>query len=177
MVSLDKKSLEHWQDHNLEYMRYEYDLKPEDIVLDIGAYQHEWGKQIEKNYGCKVEYFEALDNRAAWIHDGEIMLGGAYYYSSAFLPDQKGYKCVDIARYLLRHIRLMKMNIEGGEYTLIDHIIRVGSIINIDELQVQFHLIDGQDSIKDYDELAKRLSETHKLTWRYPFVWENWKRC
>ena len=24
--------------------------------------------------------------------------------------------------------------------------------------------------------IAARLTETHRLTWRYPFIWENWHR-
>lgn len=176
MVSLNKDSLKQWQEQNLEHLRYEYDLLPEDFVLDIGSYQREWGKEIVNRYGCKVFYFEALDDRAAWIYDGEIELGGAFYYSSQFLPPVVKVKCVDIARYLDKEIRLVKINIEGGEYQLLDYIIEKDLIGNIAELQVQFHLIEGADSEKEYYLLAKRLSMTHKLTWRYPFVWENWTR-
>ena len=53
MVSLNKQSLKQWQDENLEHLRYEYDLKPEDYVIDIGSYQGEWANEIEKRYGCK----------------------------------------------------------------------------------------------------------------------------
>jgi hypothetical protein len=46
----------------------------------------------------------------------------------------------------------------------------------IDELQVQFHIVEGQDYQTAYKELSDRLSKTHFITWRYPFCWENWKR-
>lgn len=176
MVSLNEISLKKWQDENLEYLRYEYDLKPHDQVLDIGSYRQEWADEIRKKFSCKVECFDALDNKAAWTHNGRIILGGQFYYSSAFdTSNQREFSCVDIAEYMDRDIALCKINIEGMEYELIEYIIKKGLIGNIDQLQVQFHLID-EETEKLYEQLANKLSKTHTLTWRYPFVWENWKR-
>jgi hypothetical protein len=159
----------------MELLRYTYELYPEDFVLDIGSYLKEWGNEIVKRYGCSVEYFDALDNKAAWIFDGKLSFGGAYYYTSMFAEEKTvEYKCVDIAPYLNKEIRLVKINIEGGEYQLLDYIIEKGLMNNIVDLQVQFHLVEGADSEREYELLAKRLSVTHDLTWRYPFCWENW---
>jgi hypothetical protein len=176
-VTLNQDALREWQNEDMEPLRYAYDLLPEDAVLDIGSYQREWGGEIEKRYGCKVEYFDALDNRAAWKYDGTIKTGGAYYYTSMFAEDKPNeYRCFDIAPFLTSEVRLVKINIEGGEYELLQYIIEKGLMKNIVDLQVQFHLIEGMDCDKLYSELAKELSKTHKLTWRYPFVWENWQR-
>lgn len=176
-VTLNEKSLKEWQSKDLEHLRYEYDLKMTDKVIDIGSYRQEWADKIRDIYGCHVECFEALDNRAAWVYDGEIALGGAFYYSSEFGDGPKTtYKCVDIAPYLQEEIALVKINIEGSEYNLIKYIIDKGLIKKIDELQVQFHLIEGVDCIMFYSLLALELSKTHELTWQYPFCWENWRR-
>lgn len=173
MVSLNDISLKKWQDEDLEHLRYEYDLKPSDFVIDIGSYRQEWADEIRKK-GCKVECFEALDNRAAWTFDGELDFGGAYYYSSMFAEEKPyKYRCVDIAPYL-KNVALLKINIEGGEYGLLWYIIEKGLINEIDNLQVQFHVMEGSDQM--YEELRELLSKTHSLTWRYPFCWENWKR-
>lgn len=177
MVRLDPVILKQWQDENLEYLRYSYDLKPTDKVLDIGSYRREWADKIIKDFGCSVECFDALDNKAAWLFNGKIAMGGAYYYTSMFEQATTEYWCVDIAPYLREEIALVKINIEGGEYQLIDYIIESGLMKNIKDLQVQFHFIQGADSEKEYNLLAKRLSFTHKPTWRYPFCWENWTRC
>jgi hypothetical protein len=179
MISLNQDSLREWQGQDMEPIRYAYDLLPEDTVLDIGSYKREWGKEIEQRYGCKVEYFEALDNRAAWLFDGTIEMGGAFYYTTAFAKEKPHrYGCVDIAPYLQREIALVKINIEGGEYALLDYIIEKGLMGNITELQVQFHVIDNPDIDyeKVYKWLAEQLSQTHELTWRWPFCWENWRR-
>jgi len=175
MVTLGDQT--EWQEKGLEHLRYEYDLKPEDYCLDIGSYRMEWATEIIKRYGCRVECFDALDNRAAWTHDGVLRMGGAYYYTSMF--DKKGeqdFKCVDIAPYI-KNVALLKLNIEGGEYQLLDYIIFKDLHKQIKNIQVQFHKVEDFDYEKRYKEIAEELSKTHRLTWRYPFVWENWERC
>lgn len=175
-VTINKDTLKIWQENNLEPLRYDYDVSPGDYILDIGSYQREWGKEFEKK-GCKVEYFDALDNRAAWIYDGTIKTGGAYYYTSMFAEETPNeYKCVDIAPFLKSEVRLVKINIEGGEYTLLNYILDHDLMKNIIDLQVQFHLIDGVDTNTVYHELSLRLSKTHEVTWCYPFVWESWRK-
>jgi hypothetical protein len=177
MISLNKEVLKHWQEHGLEELRYGYDLLPSDTVLDIGSYQREWGHRIEIDYGCKVEYFDALENRAAWLFDGTLEMGGAYYYTSMFAESKPfKYGCVDIAPYIQKEVALVKINIEGGEYELLNYICDSGLMGNIIDLQVQFHLIEGRDSKKEYDELTTKLRKTHEISWCYPFVWESWQR-
>jgi hypothetical protein len=177
MVSLLDISLKEWQDRNLEYLRYEYNFNPYDLVIDIGSYRREFADTITKKFGCKVECFDALDQRAAWIHDGTIELGGQFYYTSQYDTNNKQtFRCVDIAPYLDKEIALCKINIEGMEYVLLQYIISKGLIKNIKNLQVQFHLIDNEDTKLMYNVLAQQLRKTHSLTWQYPFCWENWKR-
>lgn len=175
IVSLNPESLRQWQEQNLEPMRYDYDVKVGDLVLDIGSYQREWGKRFEQR-GCIVEYFDALDNRAAWVFDGDVEMGGAYYYTSMFGEGvMTRFKCVDIARYIITRIEIMKVNIEGGEVALLNYILDRGLLHLINNIQVQFHLVEGQDSVEQYEAIALRLKQSHELTWRYPFCWENWK--
>jgi hypothetical protein len=44
----------------------------------------------------------------------------------------------------------------------------------IKEIQVQFHLVEGYQQM--YEAIGNELNKTHCLTYRYPFVWENWRR-
>lgn len=170
--------LKQWQDDNMEKLRYQYDLLPTDYVIDIGSYRREWADEITKRYGCKVECFDALDDRAAWTHDGTIKMGGQYYYTSMFDKDtpQQEFKCVDIRPFLQSEVALLKCNIEGGEYPLLNYIIGNGWHQNIKNLQVQFHILENHLNYPPYEVLADALSFTHELTWRVPFVWENWRR-
>lgn len=175
MVSLNKENLETWQQQDLEHLRYHsYKLNPTDYVIDIGSYRNEWGNEIKRLYGCKVEPFDALNNKAAWLFDGELTFGGAYYYSSIYEPGTTTYKCVDIAPYL-NNVSLVKINIEGGEYDLLDYILSKGLHKNIKYLQVQFHEVEGLDYLTRYEQIKTILQTTHKLQWCYPFVWESWE--
>lgn len=176
MVSLSDSSLKYWQEKDLEHLRYEYDLKPSDYVLDLGSYRREWASEIIRRYGCKVECFDALDNKAAWVRDGKIKMGGAFYYTSAFEEAHTAYDCVDIAPYLQSEVALCKINIEGGEYELLKYIIKKGLHKNIKNIQVQFHIVDSFDYVAAYNEIEKDLLKTHSKTWSYPFCWESWRR-
>ncbi|MEM7514285.1 MAG: FkbM family methyltransferase [Bacteroidota bacterium] len=73
------------------------------------------------------------------------------------------------------HIDLVKINIEGGEFELLEAIIDAGWVDKIDNIQVQFH--DFVPNARErMMEIQKKLSFTHELTYQYDFVWENWKR-
>ncbi len=166
-----------WVEKGLERLRYEYDLKPSDYVIDIGSYRREWSDEIKKKFGCEVECFEALDDRAAWTYDGELEIGGVFLYSSIFTKEgNRKVKCEDIAKYLNREVALMKINIEGGEYELLSYILNKFYHKNIKNLQVQFHKVEGFQYERFYKSIERELSKTHELTWQTPFVWENWKR-
>jgi FkbM family methyltransferase len=191
LVSLNKTSLEEWQLNNLEHLRYEYDLKPEDLVIDVGAYRGEWASQMFCRYGCRLILVEPgpwvigfpvgeVINKAASTHAGKLKFGGAYYYTSAYEEPTHEYECFDINSLLAKYevIALLKLNVEGAEYSLLNHIINAGLQMKILNLQIQFHQIERKPFRKWYKAIASKLSETHKLTWRYAFCWENWeKKC
>lgn len=171
-----------WQSENLEHKRYEYDLNENSNVYDIGSYKREFANEIEKRYHCKVKTFDAIDNNAAWLHDGNIILSGNGNTMSAFTNNstfKKQYKCVDIARVIRedeKQIDLMKINIEGGEYGLLSHIFAQGLMPRIDNIQVQFHAVTMFNYKLVYEVLSRQLRLTHHLQWRYEFCWESWKR-
>jgi FkbM family methyltransferase len=187
-VTLNENSLAAWQNQNLEYIRYEYDLKPGDKVIDIGAYKGEWANEIYNRYHCKMLAIEPTEyimdfkngtiiNMAAGTHHGKMSFGGRAYYSSTFEDGDHEYQCFDINEVLgrLTEVALLKINIEGAEYDLLQHIIGAGLHKRIKNIQVQFHQIAGVPYQKWYEEISKQLSLTHKLTWHYPYCWENWQ--
>lgn len=72
-------------------------------------------------------------------------------------------------------IKLVKFNIEGGEYECIHELIQSGLINRIDNLQVQFHKIGStEQTIDAYKSVIKLLDKTHKLDYFFPFIWESW---
>lgn len=74
----------------------------------------------------------------------------------------------------IRVIDLMKINIEGGEQDLWEHTIDNGYVERIKNIQVQFHDF-VPTSEHCMQNIQASLSQTHYLTYQYPFVWENWR--
>lgn len=186
-VTPDFTSQAEWQEGNHEHLRYEYDLKPDDLVIDIGAYRGEWAAEIFSRYGCKLIMIEPgpwivgtefgqVINKAANDYDGILKFGGAYYYTSAHEDLTHEYDCFDLNTLLRKYdeIALLKMNIEGGEYTLLPHMISAGLHTRIKNLQIQFHIIAGSPVLDWYEAIRTELSKTHHITWQYKFCWENW---
>jgi hypothetical protein len=88
-------------------------------------------------------------------------------------------RIISIQDFLEQHtipqIDLLKVNIEGGEFELLDSLLETGLIQLVEHLQVQFHLfVPG--AIQWRKSLRKRISITHELTYDYYFIWENWKK-
>ena len=67
-------------------------------------------------------------------------------------------------------IDLLKINIEGMEYELLERIVPN----NIKNIQVQFHKI-GENYEERYQKIREKLLQTHELTYDFPFVWQNFK--
>jgi FkbM family methyltransferase len=188
MVSLNEESQARWQSEGKEYLRYAYDLKPDDVVIDIGAYRGEWAEGIYQHAGCRIICVEPNDsilgfrhgeiiNKAASDHDGWQKFGGAFYYTSSFEPGNLEYECFDVKPLFDRfdEIALVKVNIEGAEYKLLSYMIDNGIQHKIKDLQVQFHEIEG-DYLSDYEAICSVLNLSHELTYDYPFCWQNWRR-
>ncbi len=178
-----------WQADNAEHLRYEYDLKPEDVVFDIGSYRGEWSAEIYKRYQCRIvgieptpyndfQHFEAFINKAASDHEGMMNFGGDYYYSSSCEEVTHEYPCFDLNAVLAKYpeIALLKMNVEGAEYDLLRDMILVDHHLRVRNLQIQFHEVADYDWQERYSVIAGNLVKSHELTFRYDFCWENWRR-
>ena len=74
----------------------------------------------------------------------------------------------------IKKIDVIKINIEGAEFDLLNEVIKKNYQTKFDNIQVQFHKM-FDDSHEKRDIIRKKLSETHQLTYDYTFVWENWK--
>jgi FkbM family methyltransferase len=78
-----------------------------------------------------------------------------------------------VEEYGIEQIDLLNINIEGGEFDLLRHITSSPVIYKVKNIQVQFHdFVDNAHVMRDI--IQARLHNTHKLTYNYDFVWENW---
>jgi FkbM family methyltransferase len=181
-------------------MRFEYPLDRDSLVVDLGGYEGQWASDIYARYRCRVLVFEPVAAFAARIADRfrrnddievfDYGLGGTTRTqtihlhgasSSTFRTDASTstIRIVDVAHWLRDHgidsIGLMKINIEGGEFELLERLTQTGGIGRIDDIQVQFHNV-ASDSARRMESIQRKLEQTHEPTYQYRFVWENWTR-
>jgi FkbM family methyltransferase len=70
-------------------------------------------------------------------------------------------------------VDLIKINIEGGEYELLERMLDTGLHSRCKCIRVQFHeWFENSHLLRR--RIRRRLSETHTIEWDYPFVWESW---
>ena len=70
---------------------------------------------------------------------------------------------------------LVKINIEGGEFELLDRLHATGWLARTETLIVQFHEF-APDAYRARRRNRRQLAETHGCTWSYPWVYERWDR-
>jgi len=179
-------------------LRLNYDLYPDSVVFDLGGYKGQWSSDIFSKYCCFIYCFEPVESFAKNIESRLSKNDKIKIYQYGLSDENKRVKIsnednsssiyrgklveeiclVKATDFMMQHnikrIDLMKVNIEGGEYDLLEHLIETRFVYNIVNLQIQFHdfvynAIGRMRSIQD------KLDKTHKLTFQYEFVWENWQ--
>ena len=180
-----------------ESLRYEYPLNPESFVIDIGAHTGVFSAQIYERYKCYIhayepirEFYDAANERlkpfrpkVKLFHagvgpsDAAIQFGVKGDMTGAY-TDGNRVETVNLwnISYILPFpVSLLKINIEGAEYDLLDAILDRGLHERMDNIQVQFHgnIPNARERWKAINE---RLTQTHELTYYFPFCWENYAR-
>jgi len=182
-------------------LRLDYPLTPSSVVFDLGGYHGDFAADIHEKYGCTVyifepvsEFFQICVDRFKGngkIHcfkyglsatDTWMDIGLAENASSFQSPHTSGkMERVEIRSIIpcirelgVDSIDLMKINIEGGEFEVLDAMIDSNYTDNITNLQIQFHNF-VENAEEKRNALRKKLNSTHIETWNYEFVWENWK--
>lgn len=176
-------------------LRLDYDLGPSSVVFDLGGYEGQWAADIRARYGCTVHVFEPVVSFARRIerrfaHDASVHvhpfgLAGSTRVDTIHL-DADGsslfgtgepveIQLVHAAGHLRHDVDLVKVNIEGGEFELLEHLVATGLVERVRELQVQFHEHVPHAEAR-MRRLQAALARTHRKTWGVDFVWENWRR-
>jgi FkbM family methyltransferase len=178
-----------------------HDLPAGAVVLDIGGFRGEWSDIVLRDQpDCTIHIFEPHPNFAQTLRDkyqtdnrvqihecalgaenGTLQLSDAGDASSAVAEHSRSFQApvVPVARFFedhgLKDVALAKINIEGGEYTLLPAFIGAGLMPCIARVQVQFHLFEPQLK-QARDDIIADLAKSHKQAWCYTFVWEEWQR-
>ena len=194
--------VEKWfSDNGDKSHRLNHLLQSGSLVFDLGGYEGQWASDIYCKYACKLFIFEPskiyyhkLVDKFTPNKDFQVFQFGLSSSnqklklfqqkdgSSIHISKQDGkfelIELKDASEFLnqtsIISIDLMKINIEGGEYDLLEHLIKTGWIDKIINIQVQFH-----DFVENAEArmlaIQNDLAKTHELTYQYKFVWENWR--
>ena len=71
-------------------------------------------------------------------------------------------------------IDLMKLNIEGGEYDLLDRVFEIGRAGDVTHVLIQFHDWLPKATRRRW-KIRQELKKTHDLIWDFPWIWEYWR--
>lgn len=190
-----------WFENDAEHLRYEYDLKPNSMVIDVGVYKGEFIKKIVEKYNCFVIGFEPVseyfcqavnnlkENKKVKIYN--FGLGKETRQEYISVDKDRSSICINnqncqkeqitirsfievISLYSILSVDLIKINIEGCEYELLESIIENDLQRLFKNIQVQFHDFIP-NAYQKRSKILEYLLETHCPTYCYPFVWENYK--
>lgn len=179
--------------HRLNYPS----LNNNSLVFDIGGYEGNWAEQIWNKYKCNIFIFEpvpayynsiknkfegnekisvydfglgALTKTCFMSADGD---GSTYKQEGDVVKIESITDFISNGRY--HNIDLVKINIEGEEYPLLESMIDKNMVGVINHLQVQFH--PWVDNYKNrHDNILNELSKTHDISYHYPFIWSGFNR-
>lgn len=188
----------HREDKEKQFRTNYNKLDSSSIVFDLGGYEGQWASDIFSQYLCAIHVFEphpkfakAISNRfdnnkqvtiydfGLSAEDQQVTFSTDADSTSMF---KKGNDSVEVqlkcaqtflTNNSIDYIHLMKINIEGGEYDLLEHLIDTDYINNIQDIQVQFHHFVPKAKERMLA-IQKKLEKTHKLTYQFEFFWENW---
>ena len=181
-------------------LRLNYKLDEKSIVIDAGGYSGTWAADIYSKYKSTIYVFEPvksfydnivkkfLENKNISVFnygvsnkdsEVEISLEGdscSVFKSSAQKEKIQLKSFYEFAtKNNLKKIDLMKINIEGGEFDLLEDLIEKKYVSNIENIQVQFHNF-FPEAVDRRRKIREELVKTHELTYDFEFIWENWKK-
>lgn len=179
---------------------YDVPVRTGDLVIDAGGYEGEWTARMLARYGCAAEVYEPVPDQAshcrrlfernALVRVHAAGLGGsarsarfslAATGSSEFLGNSREHvveaEVVDIAAAMAelgtQSVACLKLNIEGGEYEVLERLLETGGIARCTSLLVQFHR-QPPGWERRREAITEGLRATHDQAWCYPMVWEKW---
>jgi FkbM family methyltransferase len=177
--------------------RLNYNLNEQSIVFDVGGFRGEWANQIFQKYSCNIYIFEPVKSFYKTINNRfnnekirvynfglsnkneECEISLSEDSSSVFKTCEKSEKIelINIEKFIkenkIESVDLIKINIEGGEYDLLESMIDSGLLSVFKNIQIQFHEF-VPNSKKRRNNIREHLKNTHDLTYDFEFIWESW---
>lgn len=176
-----------------------FELKGKPILFDVGGYKGDWAQIATDRYGESTIYiFEPVSefyNIISERYKGntnikvynfglsdqnrteKISLRGDS--SSVFVEggDFEEIKLRDIREFLFEekifHVDLIKINIEGEEYRLLEYLIKTPELNIFENYLIQFHGY-VENYVERRDGIIKELAVYYDRIFNYDFIFEGW---
>lgn len=178
-----------------------HDLDRSSLVLDVGGFVGHWTAEIVERYGCRVMVFEpmpqycmhiarrfdgnqnvivreyGLSDRSAVLRMQDDFMGSSVFGRNPNVSVEMR----DVAELFEeigdQGVDLIKINIEGGEYALLERMIEKDLLVRCRKVMVQFHdrYHPRREAIVRRASLVAQIEKTHAPVFQYPFVWEAWE--
>lgn len=181
-------------------LRLKYDLNENSIVFDLGGYKGEFASDIYNKFSPTIYVFEPIlsfyeiiknkfshNKKVKSFHFGlsnieeKMNISLADNSSSVYIKsdETETIQLKSIVEFIesnkIEKVDLIKINIEGGEYGVLESLLESNLISKFTNIQVQFHDFIIPNAKQRMNAIQEKLSITHKLTYQYEFVWENWQ--
>lgn len=180
-----------------EMMRVDYNLNPDSIVVDVGGLTGDWAARVYCHHSCNIVIYEPHPSlvekaRINFIGNDKVKiygfgLGGEHgvltlygdSHNASIFKNNTGretrvqiVKASDVFKQY-NHIDLLKINVEGAEYEIMNDLLDNYDMRKINDLQIQFHVnVEGYAAMRE--DIRCRLMNTHYMTWNYDYIFENW---
>lgn len=180
---------------------YDLPVTTGSLIIDAGGYEGQWTAEMIRRYGCKSKVYEPVpifaehcknyfeNNQLVQIY--KAALGGSDRKTTFNLlgtgtSEHKGTDgehieadVIDVARIFAEiagtRIGCFKLNIEGGEYEVLERMLVTNNIALCDSLLIQFHR-QPEGYATRYKNIVDTLHKTHTQSWCYEMIWEKWVR-
>lgn len=181
-----------------DILSFDYELNKDSTAFVVGAFEGDYLGKLNNRFKCKIYGFEPIDeyfhvlkskfdkyqnvylfnfglsDKTEKVKFSKIGESSSIYVNASNLVEANLKSITEfISDNKLSRIDLLYMNIEGGEYAVLQQLIDDKIIINIKHIQVQYHNIDSNSAHKR-KYINKLMSKTHSRKFNYPFIWERW---
>lgn len=179
-----------------------FDIDDSSTVVDAGAFGGTWASDIDNRYGASVHAFEpapdALDDLEERLNDTRVaihpfalgrsdreaalVLGGvgSSVTTAEAVPGSVPIQVREVAAVFdelgLDEIDLLKLNVEGSEYDILDRLDESDWLARTRILLIQFHEWHP-DAHRRRRRNRRALKQAHTEVWNYPWIWEMWSRA
>lgn len=183
--------LQKWLAYNGDNtLALDWPLNEDSHVWEIGGYEGRWAQQIWDKFHCNITIFEPqtwavmkmeerfegiekIDIRSygLWDKDTTLPIGGFFTDGASIMPTHykepmsegrfKDYR-TEIDNFPFQ-VDVALMNIEGAEYRLLDELTKTRAINKFDNIWVQFHPLDDNDTTHEI--LFRQIARTHFMLW------------